>query len=431
MFFGAPHRGLNNPELEEVVQGTPPDDLVRDLRSNSSLLVSLNRSFPDACEDIKIISCYEMEHTRTYQAKDPNDPHTKWEKTGPPRFMVPPTLACLDWPKAKETKVAIHADHSGIAKLNNSPGSGYYQIIPEIEKLVCGAPDVIKSRKESDIAEQDILGLLFIMQYEYSWLRAWLSHISGQPPRHESFADITEEENDLASLSIVPYRHPAYPVVTNISLLIRMLSALVTKYRSKSKSQSASILSQLAEVGRRDTSSNTHFPSPPIIFSLGLKPGYGGLNAESDRDAYVYDIEHWSNSDREQFGYLLLKLHAENNHLSQLSRHSTSLDLIASSKLLTKFSHNSSGLEHVERISRADQIHTSLSKRAALKRQYQEAGLQKDNSELIYPISWIKMKEGTGSSNYQIVTSLHNKSLSVSSGEILSVSPSAEPFTEN
>ena len=389
---------------------------MRDLRPNSSLLISLNQSFPDACKDIKIISCYETEHTRTYLASDPTDPNSKWEKTGPPRFMVPPTSACLDWPKAKETKVAIHADHSGIAQLNNSPGSAYYQIKSEIMELVEGAPDVLKRRKESGHAAQDTLSLLFMLQYEYSWLRAWLSHTSGQPPHHESFADIIEDENDLQSLSKVPYGHPAYPVVTNISLLLQMLSALVTKHRIPP--QSASIPNQPKDVGSRAASPHTHLSAPPIMFSFSSETDNGWLNAESDRNAHVYDVEHWSNSDREQFGYLVFKFHVENDQLSQLSRHTTSLDLIASSKVLSKFPH---GLEHVERISRASQIHTSLSKRAALKRQYQEAGLRKDNSDFIYPISWIKMKEGSGSSNYRIVTSLHDRSPYSSAGETLSI----------
>ena len=157
------------------------------------------------------------------------------EVYGPPNF---------DWPKAKETKVAIHADHSGITQLNDSLGSAYYQIRPEIQGPVNGAPNVMKRRKVNELAAQDTLGLLFMLQYEYSWLRAWLSQASGQLPPHESSADIIEDENDLQFLSKIPCGHPAYPIVTNISLLITMLSALVTKYRLQSGPESALTSSQ-------------------------------------------------------------------------------------------------------------------------------------------------------------------------------------------
>ena len=97
-----------------------------------------------------------MEHTPTYEAKDVIDPKSMWGKTGPPRFMVPQSSACLDWSRAEETKVAISTDHCETAKLNNNVGSAYSR--------------PYKRRRQADLAPQYSLSLLFILQYEYFWL---------------------------------------------------------------------------------------------------------------------------------------------------------------------------------------------------------------------------------------------------------------------
>lgn len=338
IFFGAPHRGLNNPELEQAVRGTPPDDLVRDLRPDSSLLSSLNNSFPNACEDIKIISCYETEHTRTYEAKNRSDPNSKWEKTGPPRFMVPPSSACLDWPRAKETKVAIPTDHSEIAKLSDNIGRAYHQIKNEIEQILKNAPEFARRRREMDLAPQNTLNLLLILQFEYFWLSAWCCHRSGEPPRHGYSAEVLNNGLDLISLSELPYGHPAYLIVNNVNLILGLLSALLRKYRLNPLSQDNSSQDQPTEVGMGPFSQPKNLSIAPIQLSFTTQHTHGHLAAERGQYGDVYDVEHWSKSDQEQLRYLLSKFCHENGRLSQLSRHATSFDLMASSQqIYSKF----------------------------------------------------------------------------------------------
>ena len=414
IFFGAPHRGLNNPELYEAVQGTPPDDLVRDLRPNSSLLSALNQSFPEACKDIKIISCYETQRTCTYQLEDPTDPGSKWVKTGPPCFMVPPSSACLDWPKAKESKIAIHADHSNIAKLNDSIGSAYYQIREEIELLLAAAPTLMKRRREVDLAPQHLLGLLFMLQYEYFWFMAWSSYKAGVPPSHQPLPEILGNGTDMLDLARLPYGHPAYHIVNSIGMIIENLSALLRKYHLRPVSEDASTQTQRSAFTNATASPDAQSPMPLIQFSFPLRqdPGLGG---EENLDAYVFNIENWTNFDREQLDYLLSKFRSENNRLSQLTGHSSSFDLLASSRLLNRSAHSSNNLGHIEGIAQVEHNHTSLSQRASLKRKLLEDEPE-EKAPMMYPISWLKKKAGTGSSNYRVVTSLEDKSMTESQG---------------
>ena len=416
IFFGAPHRGLNNPELEEAVQGTPPDDLLRDLRPNSSLLSTLNQSFPEACKDFKIISCYETQHTRTYQLKDPTDPHSRWEKTGPPRFMVPPSSACLDWPKAKEAKIAIHADHSDMAKLNDNIGSAYYQIEDEIEHLLGAAPQLMKRRREIDLAPQHLMGLLLMLQYEYYWFMAWSSHRAGAPPPRESSPMILGYGIDLLGLSRLPYGHPAYSIVSSIDMVMDNLSTLLRKYHLRPILEDASMRIQPSGFSKAAASPDAQLSINSIQFSFPPKHDRGYEDVEGEHDDYLFDAENWSDLDREQLSYLLSKFRCENDRLSQLSGHATSFELLASSRVLNQSAHNSNDLENIERISQAEHIHTSLLKRASLKKKFQEHQLE-ENVPLMYPISWIEKKAGTGSSNYRIVTSLDDRSTAISAGE--------------
>lgn len=131
------------------MRGKPPEDLVRDLRPDSSLLISLNQNFPYICKHIKIVSCYETWLTNTARLVDPSDPDSAWERNGPREFLVPKTSACLDWPKEREIRIPVHADHSKLAKLTDSVGSDYHQIKEEIKALVKDAPNIMKKRLES------------------------------------------------------------------------------------------------------------------------------------------------------------------------------------------------------------------------------------------------------------------------------------------
>ena len=147
VFFGAPHRGLNNPELESLLEGKPPAALLSDLRPESSLLIALNQRFPVACKHIRVISCYETHETPSPQLIDPNDPDSGWARTGPMRFLVPRTSACLDWAASKETRIAVHGNHSRIAKLDDVIGGAVHEITRQISLMVDAGPTVVTLRR--------------------------------------------------------------------------------------------------------------------------------------------------------------------------------------------------------------------------------------------------------------------------------------------
>ena len=421
VFFGAPHRGLNNPELETLVQGKPPDDLVRDLRPNSSLLSSLNRSFPDTCEDIRIVSCYETEHTLTYQAKDPNNTCSKWEKTGPPRFIVPPTSACLHWPKPREVMIAISADHSDMAKIHNMAGSAYYLIEDEIEQILCDAPGILKRRKDMYSAPENTLSLLFMLQYEYHWLLAWLSHKSRDPPRYGSSAGMLMSGIDESMFSVISYEDPAFSIIDSIRSILDVLSDLLKKHCQQPVLQGSSARPQRTDIDERAASLPTQNHMASIRFSLTSKRNYNYLVTDTEHDHHVYEIENWNDSDREQFTYWLSRLTCENGRLSQLSRHAISLGLIASSKVLDVANSNFHAIEHTSN----PEIASSLWERASLKDRF-----EKNTSEdpPLYPLSRLEMRDGTGASNYRMMTSLDNKIPSGALGETRSIKTSMRSF---
>lgn len=351
-----------------------------------------------------------MYATKSPQLKNPNDPESEWEREGPPKFVVHKTSACLDWPKESEIRIPVHADHSKIAKLTNSPGSEYHRIMNEIKSLVDRAPDVMKRRQENDLAKQDILNLFFMLQYEYFWFRAWETYRTGSTLPRESFTGAFKAgryPESPSNIPYIPYGHPAYTVVTEIHILLDMISVLLAKHgtisnaevpRASDESTSASGYSSLSII--------------PKIIPHGLE-----LYSGKQDNQYAYDVDSWSSSDRNQFGDLMRRLRKANDRLLQLGPHAASLDLIASSKVLSKFSRNSANLERMENVSKIDQLYSSLSKRAALRRQYRDVELSKENAKLLVPISWIKVKDGTGSSNYRFITPLRDRSTPAQTGK--------------
>lgn len=130
VFFGPPHRGLNHPQLQDCVFATPPENLVSDMKPKSTLLRSLNESFAKVCKDLPIVTCFEMNETKSViRTKDGS-----WPQEGPLEMMVDSSAACLYI--ANEMRIPVHADHSLCAKLNDDPGCSYHQIKDAISSMV-------------------------------------------------------------------------------------------------------------------------------------------------------------------------------------------------------------------------------------------------------------------------------------------------------
>ena len=119
IFFGAPHRGLEVTAIQSMVQGTPSEDLVRELKMHSPTLTRLNDGFRRVYGDIKILTIYEMEPTASLRKND----FDIWERSGPPVMMVEKDSATLYW--SMETRIGLNHDHSRIAKLDRGQNGCY------------------------------------------------------------------------------------------------------------------------------------------------------------------------------------------------------------------------------------------------------------------------------------------------------------------
>ena len=102
-----------------MVQGTPSEDLVRELKMHSPTLTRLNDGFRRVYGDIIILTIYEMEPTASLRKND----FDIWERSGPPVMMVEKDSATLYW--SMETRIGLNQDHSRIAKLDRGQNGCY------------------------------------------------------------------------------------------------------------------------------------------------------------------------------------------------------------------------------------------------------------------------------------------------------------------
>lgn len=67
IFLAAPHRGMNVEFLRAIVKNEPPEQLVNELAVRSPTLKELNERFKQVAHDIKILTCYETQKTKTLE----------------------------------------------------------------------------------------------------------------------------------------------------------------------------------------------------------------------------------------------------------------------------------------------------------------------------------------------------------------------------
>jgi pimeloyl-ACP methyl ester carboxylesterase len=63
IFFGAPHRGLDIVAIKILVDGTPSEDIVQELKKQSPTLTRLNDDFRHLHSDLEILTIFELEDT--------------------------------------------------------------------------------------------------------------------------------------------------------------------------------------------------------------------------------------------------------------------------------------------------------------------------------------------------------------------------------
>ncbi|KAI9662517.1 MAG: hypothetical protein M1821_008684 [Bathelium mastoideum] len=123
VFLAAPHRGLDTLSLQTVLGlDDLSKDIVDELGESSPTLSDLNESFARIAHQLSILSCYELQPTKTLI----KDKDGSLRREGPPTIMVSQNSAMLH--SAKEIRVPCNEDHAKIARLKRGEG-GLYPII--------------------------------------------------------------------------------------------------------------------------------------------------------------------------------------------------------------------------------------------------------------------------------------------------------------
>ena len=138
IFFGAPHRGLEIAAIKTLVDGTPSEDIVQELKKQSPTLTRLNDDFRHLHGNLEILTIFELEDTPSIV----ETPDGEWHQDGPLVTMVEKDSAILYW--AKEQRVGCNADHRHIARVTRGQNGCYSQlrsfIRHSLEQLVAVQP---------------------------------------------------------------------------------------------------------------------------------------------------------------------------------------------------------------------------------------------------------------------------------------------------
>lgn len=138
IFFGTPHKGMQTDELIAASQGEPSEVLIRDLHPDSTKISDLNDRFAEAVRHVRIVSCAELRESPTLEQTSPG----KFERSGPPKFMVRQDSAYLYWAADVETRIPIDRNHSMIAKL---PSSGADDVVLDYRKIETQLVTMVKA----------------------------------------------------------------------------------------------------------------------------------------------------------------------------------------------------------------------------------------------------------------------------------------------
>lgn len=69
-----------------------------------------------------------------------------------------------------------------------------------------------------------------MLQYEYSWFKAWETQLLGQTFPRSSLTNIVVSEHHPEITSNTPYGHPAHPFISEIYMVLGMVGRLLAKH---------------------------------------------------------------------------------------------------------------------------------------------------------------------------------------------------------
>lgn len=142
--FATPNKGMVIDDMKQITEGEenhPWDDLLRDLKLNSSPLIQQLDAFKNLIKDRKVVSFYETRQTRRLEWD--NDRQC-WRSD----YFTPANTdtSLLQLPDSIEEKIPVHADHSGIVKFDGQSNTTYRSALAKLRQFEQDAPSIVSAR---------------------------------------------------------------------------------------------------------------------------------------------------------------------------------------------------------------------------------------------------------------------------------------------
>ncbi|CAG7941474.1 unnamed protein product [Penicillium salamii] len=146
ILFAIPHKGLVMDDIRQMLVGDkshPREQLLRQISSNSDVLIHQLADFKNLIRDRKVVSFYETEQTRQLVLDSESG---RWKRTGDFVTTVGADSALLQLPDHVEDKVPLHADHSMVVKFDTRNAAGYRTAVDKLRQFSKDAPSVVAAR---------------------------------------------------------------------------------------------------------------------------------------------------------------------------------------------------------------------------------------------------------------------------------------------
>ncbi|KAJ5348541.1 uncharacterized protein N7506_001794 [Penicillium brevicompactum] len=146
ILFAIPHKGLVMDDIQQMLAGDKSylrEQLLRQISSNSDILIHQLADFKNLIRDRKVVSFYETEQTKRLVLDSESG---RWKRTGEFMTTVDTDSALLQLPDHVEDKVPLHADHSMIVKFDKRDAAGYQTVRDRLQQFSKDAPSLVAAR---------------------------------------------------------------------------------------------------------------------------------------------------------------------------------------------------------------------------------------------------------------------------------------------
>ncbi|KAJ5963039.1 hypothetical protein N7501_007980 [Penicillium viridicatum] len=139
ILFAIPHKGLVMDDIQQMLGGDghhPRETLLRQISSQSDVLIYQLADFKNLIRDRKVVSFYETKQTRQLVLK----------RTGDFMTTVGADSALLQLPDHVEDKVPLDVDHSMVVKFDTRNAAGYRTALDKLRQFSKEARSVVAAR---------------------------------------------------------------------------------------------------------------------------------------------------------------------------------------------------------------------------------------------------------------------------------------------